>query len=74
LGFEAWNLANEGTFVLCVESGEEQALDILKKYNANAQIIGTVTSDTKQRVLLETPYGIKRFMDYPSGELLPRIC
>lgn len=74
LGFEAWNLANEGTFALCVSSGEFRALDILKRYNKNAEIIGEVTNGNKNRVLLEGAYGVKRFMDYPSGELLPRIC
>ena len=74
LGFEAWNLANEGTFVLCVKSGEQKALEILKRHNQSAEIIGEVTSGKKGRVLLESVYGVKRFMDYPSGELLPRIC
>ncbi|MEY4504128.1 MAG: hydrogenase expression/formation protein HypE, partial [Pseudomonadota bacterium] len=43
LGFEAWNLANEGTFVLCVRSNEDKALQILKEFNVNAEIIGKVT-------------------------------
>lgn len=74
LGFEAWNLANEGTFVLCVRSNEQKALEILKEFNESAAIIGKVDDGKKGRVLLETPWGVKRFMDYPSGELLPRIC
>ena len=27
-----------------------------------------------QKVVLHTKYGSKRFLEYPQGELLPRIC
>lgn len=75
LGFEPYDLANEGTFVLFVENGEEQkALEILRNFNPNAAIIGEVTQNDKARVILKTTYGSERFLELPKGELLPRIC
>ncbi|EOH2623964.1 hydrogenase expression/formation protein HypE [Campylobacter coli] len=74
-GYEAFELANEGTFILCVEKEDElKALEILKKYNVNASIIGEVLEEKKARVILENAYGAKRFLEAPKGELLPRIC
>ncbi len=75
LGFEALSLANEGTFVLAVEKeNEEKALKILQKSHKNSAVIGTVTNFKKNRVILNSEWGTKRFLDLPSGELLPRIC
>ncbi|EOI4673257.1 hydrogenase expression/formation protein HypE [Campylobacter jejuni] len=74
-GYEAYELANEGTFILCVEKEDElKALEILKKYNASASIIGEVLEEKKARVILQNAYGAKRFLESPKGELLPRIC
>ncbi|RQD68977.1 hydrogenase expression/formation protein HypE [Campylobacter hepaticus] len=74
-GYEAFELANEGTFILCVEQEDEkEALEILKKYNQNANIIGRVLEEKKAQVILENSYGAKRFLESPKGELLPRIC
>lgn len=74
-GYEAYELANEGTFVLCVEKAHEQrALQILQKFNKNASIIGEVLENRKSRVILQNAYGAKRFLEAPKGELLPRIC
>lgn len=75
LGFEAVNLANEGTFVLTVNKEDKaKALEILKHNNKNAQIIGTVTRQHDGKVILNSSWGTKRFLDLPTGELLPRIC
>jgi len=72
-GFEPMDLANEGTFVLAVPSSQAQdALEILQKFNSKASIIGQVVSGNK--VVLKSPYGSKRYIDLPKGELLPRIC
>ncbi|TKX31996.1 hydrogenase expression/formation protein HypE [Campylobacter estrildidarum] len=74
-GYEAYELANEGTFILCVEKEDEQkALEILRKYNKNANIIGEVLEEKKSRVILQNSFGAKRFLEAPKGELLPRIC
>ena len=72
-GFEPMDLANEGTFVLAVaDEDKEKALKILKKFNNKAEIIGVVKDGN--RVILKSPYGSKRYVDLPKGELLPRIC
>ncbi len=75
LGFEATALANEGTFCLAIsKEQEEKALEILKKFNKNAITIAKVTSSYNQKVVLNSAYGTQRFLDTPTGELLPRIC
>jgi len=77
LGFEALNLANEGTFVLAIDKEDEQkALDVLHTFpnSSNAVKIGTVSDAYIGKVVLHTSYGTKRFLDVPTGELLPRIC
>jgi len=75
LGLDPLNLANEGTFVLAVKNGfENQALTILNKFNSSAKIIGEVVETPKNKVLLKSNYGTKRFLEMPTGEILPRIC
>jgi hydrogenase expression/formation protein HypE len=75
LGFEAMDLANEGTFVLAVEKSEEaKALEVLQQTHTTSAIIATVTSEHQGKVLLKSSWGTKRFLDLPTGELLPRIC
>lgn len=74
-GYEPYELANEGTFVLCVEKSDElKALEFLRQFNPNASIIGKVLGEKKSRVILENSFGAKRFLETPKGELLPRIC
>jgi hydrogenase expression/formation protein HypE len=77
LGFEATSLANEGTFVLAIDKDDaEKAIEILKTFKkcSRATIIGKVTDLHPQKVILNSSWGTKRFLDTPSGELLPRIC
>lgn len=77
LGFEATSLANEGTFVLAIAKEDaNRTLEILQRFeNAkNASIIGKVTQQYPQKVVLNSSFGTKRFLDMPCGELLPRIC
>jgi len=77
LGFEALSLANEGTFVLAVSKEDAtKALEVLKQceLSKEASIIGEVTSAHIGKVVLNTPWGTQRFIDLPTGELLPRIC
>lgn len=75
LGFEPTSLANEGTFVLAINKEDQhKALEILKDFNQNASIIGKVTDKYLQKVVLNSAYGTSRFLDTPTGELLPRIC
>ncbi len=75
LGFEAVDLANEGTFVLAVnEDDTSKALDILQQTHQSASILGKATLQHKTKVILHSSWGTKRFLDLPTGELLPRIC
>ncbi|MBP9490313.1 MAG: hydrogenase expression/formation protein HypE [Aliarcobacter sp.] len=77
LGFEATNLANEGTFVLAIDKNDaSKAIEVLHTFPqaSNACIIGTVTQQYPQKVVLNSSWGTKRFLDTPTGELLPRIC
>ncbi len=76
LGFEPFSLANEGTFVMAVRGGEDEILNILKsdEFTKNAAIVGEAVDDGKKRVILKNGYGTRRILEYPTGELLPRIC
>ena len=75
LGFEAMSLANEGTFCLAIKKEDsKKALKILQEFNTNATILGKVTQKYKQKVILNSAYGTQRFLETPTGELLPRIC
>lgn len=75
LGFESYELANEGTFVLAVSAKDsDKALEILKSFDENAACIGEVTQTKKPRVILQNAYKSERFLELPKGELLPRIC
>jgi len=77
LGFEALSLANEGTFVLAISKDqEEKAMEVLEKHDLSkeASIIGKVSMQYKGKVILNTAWGTQRFIDLPTGELLPRIC
>lgn len=75
LGFEAVDLANEGTFVLAISKEDEQsALTLLQETHKTATVIATVTKEHIAKVLLNSSWGTKRFLDLPTGELLPRIC
>lgn len=74
LGFDAYELANEGTFILAVDEKDAlNALNVLKKFNENANIIGEIL-EVKDGVILENVYGSSRYVEEPKGELLPRIC
>lgn len=76
LGFEPYHLANEGMFVLAVAKKDSQnVLELLQNApgGEHARAIGRVKTGN-QRVVLTSSWGTKRLMEYPSGELLPRIC
>jgi len=75
LGFEATALANEGTFLVATSQEEaSKIVAILKEFNQNATVIGKVTSGQAKKVILNSSWGTKRYLDTPTGELLPRIC
>jgi len=75
LGLEALNFANEGKLVIAVQrEAAEQALSRLRAHplGADAAIIGEVVE--RQGVRLAGLYGVKRLLDLPHAEPLPRIC
>jgi len=77
LGLEPYTLANEGKIVIAVAPEDsERALEIMKSnpLGRDGSIIGKATDEYKGKVILKSPYGSKRVMEKPAGELLPRIC
>ncbi len=77
LGFEPSALANEGTFVLALDPNDvDEAIKVLKTFSQNkmCSYIGKVTDEYTKKVVLSSEWGTKRFLDMPTGELLPRIC
>jgi len=76
-GFEAFDFANEGTFIIAVPHHHTLlAVQALQKVDvtSNASIIGRVTMKKEGKVILHSLYGSSRYLDLPKGELLPRIC
>ena len=77
LGFDPLTLANEGKMVLVVAPGAADAVVAAiraTEYGREARRIGCVTAAHPGRVALRTPFGTRRVLDMPVGELLPRIC
>ncbi len=77
LGFEAYNLANEGTFLIAVASEDApKVLGILQEFEIckEASLIAEVSDRYRQKVILHSSFGTSRFLEMPNGELLPRIC
>jgi len=77
LGFDPLTLASEGR-VLIVASADE-AGEIVDRMRRDPQgrgtaIIGEITAGREGRVILNSSTGGRRFLDMPSGQLLPRIC
>lgn len=80
LGYDVYQVANEGKMVCVVTADQAQAaLEAMKRspYGADAAIIGEVVEkpeDRAPRVSLRTGFGALRIMDMLVGEQLPRIC
>ncbi|HEY3591864.1 MAG TPA: AIR synthase-related protein, partial [Buttiauxella sp.] len=75
LGLDALNFANEGKLVLAVERDAADAvLAALQAHplGKNAAIIGDVVE--RKGVRVAGLYGVKRSLDLPHSEPLPRIC
>ena len=76
-GFEAFDFANEGTFILAVSPEDaQQTIEVLHRLDVtrHAAVIGTVSMKKQGKVILHSAYGSSRYLDLPKGELLPRIC
>ncbi|WP_312691324.1 hydrogenase expression/formation protein HypE [Kosakonia sp.] len=75
LGLDALNFANEGKLVIAVQrEAAEQALAQLRAHplGRDAAIVGEVVE--RKGVRLTGLYGVKRLLDLPHAEPLPRIC
>lgn len=75
LGLDALNFANEGKLVIGVSrDAAEEVLAALRAHplGRNAAIIGEVTE--RRGVRVAGLYGVKRTLDLPHAEPLPRIC
>lgn len=77
LGFDPLYLANEGKVLMVVGAVEEKmVLDILKSdpLGKDSVVIGEITMDKRNIVILDTSIGGKRILDMRTGQQLPRIC
>ncbi|MGN0301739.1 MAG: hydrogenase expression/formation protein HypE [Anaerotardibacter sp.] len=80
LGYDVYQVANEGKMVCVVPAEQaEAALEAMKanKYGVDAAIIGEVKQkpeDRDPRVSIRTGFGALRIMDMLVGQQLPRIC
>ena len=77
LGYDPLTLANEGKMVLVTAAEAADAVVAAVReteYGREARRIGFVTAAHPRRVALRTPFGTRRVLDMPVGELLPRIC
>lgn len=77
LGIDPLYIANEGKVMVFAPADQaDRIVAEMKKHpeGRDAAIIGRVTGDHRQRVVLKTRIGTRRLVDMPSGEQLPRIC
>jgi hydrogenase expression/formation protein HypE len=73
LGIDVLSFASEGRFIAAVAQKDVQkVLQILKKFNKEAKIIGRV--EKGKGVFLQTKLGSLRPIEMPRGKLVPRIC
>lgn len=77
LGYDVFQVANEGKMVAVVPAEQaEAALAAMQgaPYGAEAAVIGTVAESPAGKVYVRTAFGATRIMDMLVGEQLPRIC
>lgn len=80
LGYDVFQVANEGKMVAVVPADEaDAALAAMRAnaYGADAAVIGEVCEPSQpgsHTVRLRTPFGSTRILDMLVGEQLPRIC
>ena len=78
-GIDYFHLACEGAFLLAVPGEEAEKTVSLMRMRENmmlASVIGDISSSDgkRQSVFLQSETGVKRNLEMPSGEHLPRIC
>ncbi|WP_440951657.1 hydrogenase expression/formation protein HypE [Methanococcoides sp. FTZ1] len=77
LGIDPLEVANEGKAIIGVKAEHaEEVLAILREheYGKDAAIIGEATDENTGKVLMRTTIGSMRYVDTPTGDLIPRIC
>ncbi len=75
LGLDPLYVANEGIFIAVVaEHKANDALSILKSFDASSSIIGNVTQEHPRQVIQHSRIGGRRIVSMLPGEQLPRIC
>lgn len=77
LGYDVFQVANEGKMVAIVPADQaEAALEAMKAsaYGEEAAIVGEVAEGPAGKVYVKTAFGATRIMDMLVGEQLPRIC
>ena len=77
LGLDPMYVANEGVFLVVVDpSIETEVLALMRnhKKGINAAIIGEITKEHPNKVVMESSIGGKRIVSPLVGEQLPRIC
>jgi len=77
LGLDPMYVANEGVFLVVVDpSIENEVLDVMRnhKKGENAALVGEITSQHPNKVVMESLIGGKRIVSPLVGEQLPRIC
>lgn len=73
LGLDKFSLASEGRFIASVsEKNIDKVIEILRKFNREAGVIGKV--DKGRGVFVRTELGSLRKIESPRGKLIPRIC
>lgn len=77
LGLDPLYLANEGKLVAVVPAADaDRVLAAMRAEpaGADAAVIGAVTQDSPDMVVMQTAFGGERIVDMLVGEQLPRIC
>jgi hydrogenase expression/formation protein HypE len=77
LGFDPLYVANEGKLIAIVGRAEaDRVLQVMRqqRYGEEAVIVGEVSAEPRDRVLMKTAIGSHRIVDVLLGEMLPRIC
>ena len=77
LGIDPLYVANEGKLVAVVPAKDaDKMLQKMKQNEAgkDACIIGEVTEEHNEMVVMQNTLGVDRVIDVPLGEQLPRIC
>jgi hydrogenase expression/formation protein HypE len=77
LGLDPMYVANEGVFLIVVDpSIENEVLTLMKnhKKGKNSAVIGEITTEHPNKVVMQSLIGGKRIVSPLVGEQLPRIC